>query len=94
MTVEALDRIGPYRAGCAINKHFLFALDICFSQTTQGGHPPTRQGGSFLIGDIGRFEGQRPLHLFGLLGQTDVLGVGAVPGDTGLGTAAGRKQER
>jgi hypothetical protein len=38
---------------------------------------PHRNGGRFLIGDIGRFPGQHPLHLGRAFGQTFVLRIRA-----------------
>ena len=67
-----LYRKSTYRSRSAINQNFLSAPDISFSETMQCCHPPTGNGGGFLIGYIGRFYGQHPVFR-----QTFVLGISA-----------------
>jgi hypothetical protein len=43
----------------------------------QGFKSAHRDGGGFVKGHVGRFDGYRPRHLLRMIGQADVLGIGA-----------------
>ena len=68
----SLNRSSPDTARSATDQHVLPAVDLAFSQKIQGGHATPGNGGGFLIGQIGRFDGQSSVFR-----QAEILGIRA-----------------